>query len=157
VDPEQALEKLDQSRQALFAALEGLDNKDMDSPLVEGDWTIKDVLGHIASWEQTCVEPMRAFSSGADFSAEIIVDHNAWNARQFAQKKDLPLDDILRDLSRLRLEVLAMADKLSDQQWEQTIRMPWGEQGTTAEMLAGLAWHEMEHVQTIQNWKGKHS
>jgi uncharacterized damage-inducible protein DinB len=46
---EEMLARLAESRQALHQAIEGLSEEEMTQVQVEGVWTIKDVLGHIAS------------------------------------------------------------------------------------------------------------
>jgi uncharacterized damage-inducible protein DinB len=51
---EETLARLAKSRQALHQAIQGLSEEEMTQVQVEGVWTTKDVLGHIASWEETC-------------------------------------------------------------------------------------------------------
>jgi hypothetical protein len=52
---------------------------------VEGVWTIKDVLGHIASWEEICLEPLRRYADGGPFEVQVIEDDLAWNDVQAAR------------------------------------------------------------------------
>jgi hypothetical protein len=121
---------------------------------VEGVWTIKDVLGHIISWEETCLEPLRRFADGGPYDVQVIEDYLAWNDVQAARKRDMPLDVILDELGSVRQGLVEAANRLSARQWEQRVPFAWGSEGTIADTLTGLHVHEMEHVSHIQRWRG---
>lgn len=150
---EQALAGLAKSRQALHQAIEGLSPEEMTQVQVEGVWTIKDVVGHITSWEEVILQPLRRFAGGGPFGTNVIEDYLAWNDEQAALKKDIPLDAVLDEATAIREELVATANRLSAEQWEQEVTFPWGGTGTLSEVLGGLAWHEKEHVETIQRWR----
>ena len=92
---EDVLNKLASSRQALQRAIQGLNKEAMTQVQVEGVWTIKDVLGHLASWEDLCLEPLRRYADGAPFEAEVVKDYLILNEELVARKQDSPLDVIL--------------------------------------------------------------
>jgi hypothetical protein len=96
---EETLARLAESRRALHQAIGGLSKEEMTQVQVEGVWTIKDILGHIASWEETCLEPLRRYADGGPFEVKIIEDYLAWNDEQAACKRDVPLDVILDELA----------------------------------------------------------
>ncbi len=93
---EETLARLAESRRALHQALDGLSEEEMTQVQVEGVWTVKDVLRHIASWEEICLEPLRHYVDGGPFEVKVIEDYLAWNDEQAARKRDIPLDVILR-------------------------------------------------------------
>ena len=150
---EETLERLAKSRQALHQAIQGLGEEEMTQVQVEGVWTIKDVLGHITSWEETCLEPLRRYADGGPFEVEVIKDYLAWNDVQAARKRDVSLDVILDELSTVRQELVGAASRLSAGQWKQRVTFPWGGTGTMAKALDGLCVHEVEHVHAIQRWR----
>jgi uncharacterized damage-inducible protein DinB len=151
---EEVLARLAESRQTLHQAIEGLSKEEMTQPQVEGVWTVKDVLGHIASWEETCLEPLRRYADGGPFAVEVIEDYMAWNNEQAARKRDIPLDTILDELATVRQGLVEAASRLSAGQWKQRVPFSWGGKGTIADTLEGLRVHEMEHVRHIQRWRG---
>jgi uncharacterized damage-inducible protein DinB len=151
---EEVLARLAGSRRALHQAIEGLSEEEMTQPQVEGVWTVKDVLGHIASWEETCLEPLQRYADGGPFEVEVIEDYMAWNNEQAARKRDIPLDTILDELATVRQGLVEAASRLSAGQWKQRVPFSWGGQGTIADTLKGLRVHEMEHVRSIQRWRG---
>jgi uncharacterized damage-inducible protein DinB len=151
---EETLSRLAESRQALHQAIQGLGEEEMTQVQVEGVWTIKDVLGHITSWEETCLEPLRCYADGGPFEVEVIEDYLAWNDEQAARKRDVPLDVVLDELSTVRQALVDTARGLSAGHWQQRVIFPWGGAGTMAEALDGLCVHELEHVHAIQRWRG---
>jgi len=154
MDKEKALTKLAESRQALRQATQGLSEEEMTQVQVEGVWTIKDMVGHVTSWEQAILEPLRRYAEGNPFEVEVIADYLAWNDEQAARKQAIPLAAILDESDAVRQELVEVAGRLSAEQWEQAVLFPWGREGTVAEGLAGLAGHEAEHVRHIQQWRG---
>jgi hypothetical protein len=146
---EKALSRLNNSRRALRKAIDVLTIDEISTIQVEGIWTVKDVLGHIAAWENSLLEPLSAFVDGGLFQAEEIPDHNAWNAEQAARCSPRSVSKILEEMETTRQELLKTAEKLSKGQWNQSFRAPWGDQNTLIEMISGLAWHEEEHTKSI--------
>ena len=151
---EEVLARLAESRRALREAIQGLSEEQMTGVQVEGVWTIKDVLGHIACWEGTFLEPLQRYADGAPFEVEVIEDYLAWNDEQAACRLDVPLDAILDELAAIRQGLVAAASRLSAGQWQQRVPFPWGGAGTVAQALDGLSQHEREHVHTIRQWRG---
>ena len=150
---EETLARLAESRRALHQAIEGLNEEEMTRIQVEGVWTIKDVLGHLASWEETCLEPFRRYADGGPFEVQVIEDYLAWNDEQAARKRNFPLDVILNELATIRQGLAEAASRLPGRQWEQRVPFSWGGEGTIAEVLDVFYRHELEHVDTIQQWR----
>jgi len=151
--PDQALARLAESRQTLLAAIEGLSQESMAQERVEGEWTAKDILGHIASWDEVTVEALRSIAANEPSAVEVISDIDAWNGEQAARKRPEPQSVILDRLAAARGEFLALAAKALPRQWEEASTWPWGDRNTLTEAIAGLAHHENEHASAIQRWR----
>jgi uncharacterized damage-inducible protein DinB len=149
MDKEEALSRFYHSRQSLLKAIAGLSDDELTIIEVEGIWTIKDLLGHIAAWENSLLEPLSVFVDGEPFEAEEIPNHDAWNAEQSALRATRNYSEILKEIGNTRQELIKTAGRLTENQWNQTFRAPWGDQNTLIEMISGLAWHEEEHTKSI--------
>lgn len=143
------------TRQQFHNGLEGLTEQEITQPLVEGEWTIKDIIGHLASWQELCLKPLTSLATGKPYIPPDIPD--GWNDQEAARKRSIPLEKILKEFSSVYEEMLAETYVLTPKQLEQKISMPWGELTTTGEMLNGLAMHEEEHLKAIQKWLAKKS
>jgi uncharacterized damage-inducible protein DinB len=150
---DEVYEEIADTRQNLMELLADLPADALSSEIVVDQWTAKDILIHIIAWDEICVGPLRVFAGGGAFAAEPIQDHNAWNQQQVERRAGLPLEAIFKEMTRVRLELLATAQRLDESKAQTVHLLPWGGQGTAAQILSGLAWHENEHAQEIEQWK----
>ena len=143
------------TRQQFLNGLDGLTEQEITQPQVEGEWTIKDIIGHLASWQELCLKLLIGLATGKPYTPPDIPD--GWNDKEATRKRSIPLDKIKKEFSSIYEEMLAETYVLTPKQWEQKIKMPWGELATIGEMLNGLAMHEEEHLKAIQKWLAKKS
>jgi uncharacterized damage-inducible protein DinB len=154
MDQEKALNEIADSRQALLKSIQDLNERIMTDQAVEGEWTIKDLLAHIIAWDEICLAPMRKFNQNMPFQPEIVEDSDIWNKPQVDKRQEQSVGTILRELTRIRLELLAATQRLDDTQWKMSIEMPWGgEKGTVTSLLSRLASHENKHAQSILKFR----
>jgi uncharacterized damage-inducible protein DinB len=152
MNKDEALARFSVSRQALLVTIARLSEFEIIGFPVEGTWSVKDLLGHLAAWERTLIEPLSVFAAGGAFTPEIITNHDAWNKEQSEKRIAASLAQIKEELEFVRREILASSAGLSDSQWEMVFQAPWGEQNSLSEMISGLAWHEEEHTKSIQKF-----
>jgi hypothetical protein len=150
----EALTRLAESRQTFLQAVESLSEVQITQIPVEGIWTIKDLLAHLATWEMTCVVPLRAFAAGGEFIPEAIPDHQVWNEAQARGWQTKSLAEILAEYQSIREEIVALITALPVARWEVKLPAPWGGEANVGELCSGLIWHEsIEHLKSIQYWK----
>jgi uncharacterized damage-inducible protein DinB len=147
------LAELGRARAELLAAIGGLDETALDRTGVVGDWSIKNVLAHIAAWEAWVVEALPArMTSGTtpqDFQQRV-EDEDRFNAEEVAEREELTPDEQLMELERTRAELLAYLRGLDAATLER--KHPWDTwAGTLPEyLLAALRDHEAEHVEALR-------
>ena len=147
------LAELGRARAELLAAIGGLDETALDRTGVVGDWSIKNVLAHIAAWEAWVVEALPArMTSGTtpqDFHQRV-ADEDRFNAEEVAEREELTPDEQLMELERTRAELLAYLHGLDAAALER--RHTWDTwAGTLPEyLLAALGDHESEHVEDLR-------
>jgi len=147
----QSLHRLNLSRQALLQLTDPLDEADLNLPQVEGVWSIKDLLGHIAAWDKTLIVPLQSFIQGKPFQPEVIPDHDAWNALQASSRQGLTCAQVRQEILTTRADLIAAVGGLTEEQLTCRLPAPWGGEDTLPDLISGLAWHEEEHTKTIQN------
>jgi DinB superfamily len=148
-----ALAELSRTRAELLAAISGLDEAALDRKGVIGDWSIKNVLAHIAAWEAWVVEAlpprMTTGVTPEDFRQRA-ADEDRFNAEEVAEREELTPDEQLMELERTRAELLtylpgldaaALARKQPWDTWERTL---------PEYLLEALRDHEAEHVEALR-------
>jgi hypothetical protein len=151
------LEELSRTRAALLDAIAGLDEQALERKGVVSDWSIKNVLAHIAAWEARVVQALPArLATGTtppDMQARQ-VDEDASKAVEVAEREELTPSEQLMELERTREALLTYLRGLDAATWER--RNPWGTwQGTLAEYLRmALTEHEQEHIAALRQVSG---
>ena len=162
--------RLERARDALLSAIEGVDEGTITERTVFGDWTIKDVLGHIVSWGdelrseigEILIDPTPRYGyviSGRG-------DYEEWNRSQAAQKKSVSLREILADLDRDCAETVDLIKRLAPDELHRRGIVPWRIEGltppvevtpdTSMSVVALLEIHIQhieEHAEEIGHWR----
>jgi hypothetical protein len=68
------------------------------NPPLCGEWTLKDLLGHIADWELLVVEGLRDVAKGRTPTTEAITDIDAWNQSRVQGRREQSWVDVENDL-----------------------------------------------------------
>jgi uncharacterized protein (TIGR03083 family) len=148
-----AIGMLDRTRQALLELIAALDEEALDRKGTVGGWSVKNVLAHLAAWEDWVVQALpQRVATGAtpeDFRARA-EDEDRFNAEEVAEREELTPGEQLMELERTRAELLSYVRGLDAA--TVTRRGPWvGWPGTIAEYLVeALGEHEAEHVDALR-------
>jgi DinB superfamily len=143
------LEDLGRTRAALLGTIAGLDEGALERKGVIGDWSIKNVLAHIAAWEAWVVLALPTRLTTGETPAELrarIEDEDRYNAEEVGEREELTPAEQLMELERTRAALLGELSGLDVATWER--RHPWSTwHGTLAEYLrASIIEHEEEHI-----------
>jgi uncharacterized damage-inducible protein DinB len=148
-----ALNELSRIRAELLDAIAGVDEDALDRKGVVGDWSIKNVLAHIAAWEDWVVRalPVRLASGRTpeDFRVRV-QDEDRFNAEEAAEREELTPGEQLMELERTRDALMAYVRSLDAAALAR--RQPWDTwAGSVPEyLLAALGEHEAEHVAQLR-------
>ena len=129
VDRLEALARLREGQERVDALLARLKGKELIRPgtIGSGDWSAKDLIGHIATWEELALGSIRDFGShrtpwperqGGVFSAPTTGKISSFNARTVAQKRGLGLREVKAAARRTHRELLSSIESISDEDWK---------------------------------------
>ena len=148
-----ALAELSRTRAELLGAIAGLDEATLDHKDVVGEWSIKNVLAHIAAWEDWVVQalPVRV-STGVtpeDFRRRA-EDEDRFNAEEVEEREELTPDEQLMELERTRAELLDYLASLDAATLARTHLWDTWERTLPEYVLEALRDHEAEHVEALR-------
>jgi hypothetical protein len=149
MDKQAALTKLEEQYNALLASLKGLDEQAM-SQRFYGDWNIKDILAHLAGWQQTMTGAMERMArgekpvpEGVDYS-----DADKWNAGFAGAMKAQNAETIIAVLRQAYANYVRAAQAVPDDRY--------GEGKTINRLLESSGYgHIEEHLPEIQAFRAK--
>lgn len=113
--PRALLDRIQEDREALAALWRGLTHEQMvRRPGPQEDWSVKDLIAHVAWWENFILQCVVDLINGA--RPQPTEDQDGLNARVYEQHRDRPLVEVLAgfDANWPRLEVLISS--LNDRQ-----------------------------------------
>ncbi len=142
-----------EERENLLQAIQGLSEEEVTLPQMVGEWSVKDILGHIAYWEREMVRALECHLQGEPPYCFEVGDLDEWNAKQVEVRREMPLEAIMADLTTVRERLLAALNPLTDEELGQPMTFPWGEVGTLSRMGEMCFEHGREHGQGIREWR----
>ena len=157
-----AIRTLEDGHAALAAAVRSLSDEQMTRrpALGGGDWSVADLLGHVASWELRALHvsdlwrlgepvPSLAEQGGLD----------AVNARAVTEWRRRPLDRIRRDATDAHRGLIDLVAGLSDGEWGSLVPMTGGRRHRLSTMLgsatggpAGPFAHIEAHLPDVRSY-----
>lgn len=154
----QLVATLDAQRAELSSLLTGQPEDALDRKGAVGEWSIKNVLAHLAAWELTMVQALDERLIGGkdpEVLATIAANPDDWNAAQVAEGDHLSPEDQLAELDWTHDVLVQYLRSLDDATLTQ--RAPWsGWDGTVAEYIrSAIADHERDHLAQIRAAMGK--
>lgn len=140
------IQQLDHAREKMRAVLAEIDRRAELYPA----WTIKEVLAHIAGWDDAALISLRAYQAGDAPAIPAARGINPYNAQTVAERASLIYEQIVQEyeLTRQQLKDLLLA--LPPEKLREPYVFPWPGQGTIAQMIQVLIEHEEEHVEDIR-------
>jgi uncharacterized damage-inducible protein DinB len=170
----QFIHHLTETHQHLNNAIAGLDPQVCSSEPVAGDWTIKDILGHIVSWNEEFRREIEMILHGQHPGFDTIIsfenDYGDWNQQQVERKRDWPWQRILDDLETDYQMAVALVQRLKPEEYNLRGVIPWSpaaqdrpvelssENTESIETLVSVHWwHTEAHIKDIMRWRQQKS
>ena len=147
-DKSEAMSALETARRQTLEAIEGIPEDKMTAPAF-GDWSVKDVLCHLTSWEQSATPDLQRVGRGhipqlATFRAE---DVDEWNAHMMRSRNLFSLPQVIFELEDSHRQLVDTLNALPDNMFAsgQMVRM----------LMDGLVHGEQGHAADIKAWRQK--
>lgn len=156
---DEAVNKLRAARKELLESLHGVPEEDKLRPNAVAKWTIKDLLAHIASWDEEVLRVIQAFAMQPEphFSYAISErnDFASWNAEQVELRKDRTLEQVETEFRNARRDLIQVVEGLTDQVLMRPKMTPWSKVRTGFELLNEMVEHDSDHTKEIRSWRKK--
>jgi hypothetical protein len=144
-DAERLIERLNQSRRAMQRALSSVDTQREICP----GWTTREILAHIAGWDEVGTSTVRAHSAGETPPPLEIRGIDAYNETLIAKCKALTYEEVVQCWRSARRELVNALDDAPPDKLRERAQFPWGETGNITRLISILAEHEREHADEI--------
>jgi hypothetical protein len=149
-----------QKEHAHFKSLIALLNEEqLCSPTLEGQWSIKDIMAHIAAWEQICSRWLDEFLYGTTPNPVERVSSSS-NERIYQENRDRSLQEVQQMFHQSHQhfvqQVDTLAQSLSEEDLNASDRFPWTNDWPGHSLVAVIAdnsyEHYMDHGEQVRRW-----
>ncbi len=116
---------------------------------VDGEWTVKDILGHLAAYLGA---ERLALAAGVGRGKEpaVYFDHfQPWNEQQYQLRRERTPGQIVAELQENSARFLALVKSLHEEDLIKQIRFPWNETGTVHQLIVEGLDHRREHREQL--------
>ncbi len=109
-----------------LGSLDGLSDAELEQDGVCGIWSTKDIIGHLASYEQVLVEILQGFlGGGATPYLEQFAKGLIFNDEQVGARKANTLAEVLDEYKTVQAKTQEMIAQISAETCRQTGTLPW--------------------------------
>ena len=137
------LATLKASREEMEALAVLVAEGERDSRPVYGEWTARDVVGHVADWEQFalgCLEAGEMLNMGYDGKVQ------RWNEAHAAARREQSWAEAWHDYVQVRAALRGLIADKSEPALQQMVPNPWGRNTTVYRFAHWFLEHEREHA-----------
>jgi uncharacterized protein (TIGR03083 family) len=147
----QLREGLARDRQFLLDAIAALSEDDMARPCGHAsDWTVKDLIGHIAYAEGSMIPLAQGGVAGDAHKQPPDFDIDRWNESRVRRARSQSLPELLARLATSREQLLSLLDTLTDADLARPVYHPTQKDTTVEGIFRIIAGHERLHGEELR-------
>jgi hypothetical protein len=148
MDKQQLLKQLDRAWAAIKESYAGLSDSQMTEPGVTDDWSVKDILAHVTTWEEEALKYLPLIIEGGR-PPRYSVKYggiDAFNAQMTEQKRSLSLSEVLRQLDETHRRLIDYVQNAPEAQFTRETRF-------RRRLRLDTYSHYPGHTQMIREWR----
>ncbi len=164
-DKQRVLDELTEIFNRWQLLLASLSAEQIHTPLAPSNWTVKDVVAHLWSWQQASVARMEAALQDRqpDYPAWWVQrgpdpeqDLDTTNALLYALSKDRPWQQVYDNWKVQFMHYLQLTGQIAEDDFSQGGRYRWMGQYAIADSAHGSLDHHKEHYESLTEWLLEH-
>jgi len=143
------IDLLSESQSVTLAALQGIDAEMLI--YAQSDWTIRDIIGHLATWDRQVTKSLRAYQEGTEYSIpDLDEDEADFNQQAVMEQRKLIAQQIIADWDQARADFQTAVQEIPLELFPGDLLYPWGdERGDIAKLVKYMVEHDTEHRDEI--------
>jgi hypothetical protein len=153
---DELLKKIEQTHDDFVGTLTDLSEDTMTKRPVIDWWMIKDLLGHIAMWQQVALQFIAEYKQDGSPQPLGLADDaaiDAYNKRGVELRRDLPLAKVRAEFDAAHRDLVAAVKTLSDDDLNKALPAPWKDRTLEYLIKINTYTHTPEHTEQIKRWR----
>ncbi len=118
VDRARLLKRLEKAWDRLRESYAGLSDAQLMEPGVTGEWSVRDIIAHVTTWEEEALKHLGSILEGRRPPRYSVMygGIDAFNARMTAEKAGLALSEILRRRDEVHQRIIEVIRRTPEEQ-----------------------------------------
>jgi hypothetical protein len=148
MDNEQLLERMDKAWGALKESYAGLPDSQLVEPGVTGNWSVKDILAHVTTWEEEALKYLPVILKGGRPPKYSILygGIDAFNSQTVEQKRTYSLSDVLDQMDEVHRQLIDYVQSIPEDQFVKETRF-------RRRLRLDTYSHYPVHTKMIREWR----
>lgn len=148
MDKQQLLKKLEKAWAAFKESYAGLSDAQLTEPGVTGEWSVRDLLVHVTTWEVEAIKHLPHILKGGSPPKYSVTygGIDAFNAQMMDEKRGLPLPAVLAQLEETHQRLVDYLQGAPDEQFTKETRF-------RRRLRLDTYSHYPIHTKAIQEWR----
>ena len=145
---QQLLDRLDKAWAAFKESYAGLTGSQLSEPGVMGDWSVKDILAHVTTWEEEALKVLPLILRGGSPPrySDLYGGIDAFNALTAEMKRGLSLSEVMRQLEETHRRLIEYTQSVPEEQFTRETRF-------RRRLRLDTYSHYPEHTKAIREWR----
>jgi len=142
------LKRLDAAWGPFQDSYAGLSAAQLMEPGVTGDWSVRDILAHVTTWEEEALTYLPLILAGGTPPRYRATygGIDAFNALMTERKKGLPLADVLGQVDEIHGRVISLIQRTPEEQFARETRF-------RRRLRLDTYHHYPQHAEAIRRWR----
>ena len=149
---------LEQSHLMVLQAVDDLPEREWDVPGASGEWSVKDILSHLTSYEEVLVDVFATFLTDAPTPhlqkyRDKSID---FNKTETQERQFRTAQQVMDEYEEAQLQSSDLLAQIPQEKIFQTGTLPWyGSERCLADLINSFCAHTQEHCQQIKAFRIK--
>jgi hypothetical protein len=136
---------------------DGISEDKLDIPGACGEWSVKDVLAHITSFEVNLIPILQEFVEKGRSDIEPFEDNQQFNSEEVSKRKGKSWQEVLDEYNEAFVKVSDLIKQIPEEKLREVGTLPWyGEEYSLDDYIVYRYYgHKREHGAQIGLWKDR--
>src|SRR6059058_4848673 len=147
-----AVQMLENSHAKVLETVDDLSEPRWDVPGVCGEWSVKDIIAHLASYERVAIDVLKTFQGEepTPYILRYFADYDEFNKAQMEAREYVTAQQVMNEYHEAQVQATSLLEQIPADIVQQVGTMPWyHKERCMADFIGGLYEHTCQHCQQI--------
>jgi hypothetical protein len=151
-----AVRMLENSHAKVLETVDDLSEPLWDVPGVCGEWSVKDIIAHLASYERVAIDVLKTFQGEepTPYVLRCFADYDEFNKSQVETRKYATAQQVMNEYQEAQVQATSLLEQIPADIAQRVGTMPWyNKERCLTDYIAALYEHTCEHCQMIVQFR----